>query len=77
LAEFNSLRDELFASGYLTNISITVSNASQHRSQLVKRLGDATRGKDILICKFTIQSNEVIIMTLPSNAAIFEKAFHE
>jgi hypothetical protein len=77
LTTFNSLRDELFAAGYLTNVSITITNAAHRHGQLVKRLSDALHGRDVLICKFTTQSNEVVIMTLPKNAAIVREALRE
>jgi hypothetical protein len=50
-SHFDSQREKLVASGYLTNASIEVADAKSRRGQVVRQLEASVKGTDILICK--------------------------
>jgi hypothetical protein len=66
---FETQREALLASGYLTNISVNVSNATGRRGPLVKQLDTVTRGTDILICELSWRSNIVAVTCRPQDEA--------
>jgi hypothetical protein len=65
--QFDAQREELLASGYLTNISITVSNATSRRGQLTRQLTSVTEGWDILRWHLSWQSNGVAVTCRPQD----------
>jgi hypothetical protein len=77
IARFDTQREALLSSGYLTNISITVSNAAGRRGQLVKQLDAATKGTDILICQLSWQSNRVAVTCRPQDEIRLRRALGE
>src|SRR4051794_2284661 len=64
---FNAERDALLSSGYLTNISITVSNANGRRVQVITQLDAATKGTDILICQLSWRTNSILVTCRPQD----------
>ena len=65
--QFDAQCEGLLASGYLTNISITVSNATSHRGQLTRQLTSVTGAWDILRWHLSWQSNGVAVTCRPQD----------
>jgi hypothetical protein len=71
---FDAQRDELLASGYLTNISVDLSNAAGRKAYVFKQLTGVERGSDALICGIVLSSNSVAITCRPQDAGRFRRA---
>jgi hypothetical protein len=71
---FDSRRDELLASGYLTNISVELSNAAGRKAYVFKQLTGIERGSDALICGLVFSSNSVAITCRPQDVDRFRQA---
>jgi hypothetical protein len=71
---FNLQRDELVASGYLTNISIELSNPVGRKVYVFKQLGGIERGSDALVCGIVFSSNSLVITCRPEDAGRFRQA---
>ena len=71
---FDARRDELLASGYLTNISVELSNAAGRKAYVFKQLTGVERGSDALICGLVFSSNSVAITCRPQDAGRFRRA---
>jgi hypothetical protein len=67
-------RDELLASGYLTNISAELSNAAGRKFYVFAQLTGVERGSDALICGLVFSSNSVVITCRPQDAGRFRQA---
>jgi hypothetical protein len=72
---FDARRDELLASGYLTNISVELSNAAGRKAYVFAQLTGVERGSDALICGLVFSSNSVVITCRPQDAGRFRRAF--
>ena len=71
---FDVQRDELLASGYLTNISVGLSNAAGRKPYVFQQLTRAERGSDALLCGLVFSSNSVVITCRPQDAGRFRQA---
>jgi hypothetical protein len=71
---FNVQRDELLASGYLTNISVELSNAAGRKAYVLKQLSGIERSTDALICGLVLSSNSLVITCRPQDAGRFRQA---
>jgi hypothetical protein len=60
--QHSALGDSLVASGYLTNVSITMTNPQGQRMQIVNRLTKAFPGRDNE-WEFYIRSNTTLVIT--------------
>jgi len=71
---FETLRDELLASGYLSNISVALSNAAGRKFYVFKQLTGVTRGSDALVCGIVFSTNSLVITCRPQDAGRFRQA---
>ena len=71
---FDARRDELLASGYLTNISVELPNAAGRKRYVFAQLTRVERGSDALICGLVVSSNSVAITCRPQDAGRFRRA---
>ena len=71
---FAARRDQLLATGYLTNISVELSNAAGRKPYVFKQLTGVERGSDALICGLVISSNSLVITCRPQDAGRFRQA---
>jgi hypothetical protein len=77
LDEHEALGQALVASGYLTNVSIAVTNPASRRSQLAACLRKAFQGSGNE-WEFYVRSNsEVVVTCLPEHVALCRQALHE
>jgi hypothetical protein len=67
-------RAELLASGYLTNISVELSNAAGRKPYVFKQLTGVERGSDALIYGIVFSSNSLVITCRPQDAVRFRQA---
>lgn len=72
--QFDARRDQLLASGYLTNISIELSNAAGRKPYVFKQLTGVERGCDALICGLVFSSNGLAITCRPQDAGRVRQA---
>ena len=77
IKKFESYREALLATGYLTNMAMTVSNAQQCRLELVIRLDKATQGSDAIVCGFAVRSNLVSVTCRVEDVARFRHALED
>ena len=70
---FDAQRDELLASGYLTNISVELSNAAGRKAYVFAKLIGVERGSDALICGLVFSSNGVVLTCRPQDAGRFRQ----
>ncbi len=71
---FEVLRDELLASGYLTNVSVGLSNAAGRKFYVFKQLSRVAQGGDALICGIVFSTNSLVITCRPQDAGRFSEA---
>ena len=75
--EQEDLREALVASGYLTNVSITVTNPLSRRTQLAARLTKAFKGVENE-WQFYVRSNQEVVVTCrPEHVALCRQALEE
>jgi hypothetical protein len=70
---FDARRDELLASGYLTNISVELSNAAGRKAYVFAQVTGVERASDALICGLVFASNSVAITCRPQDAGRFRR----
>ena len=71
---FDARRDELLVSGYLTTISVGLSNAAGRKAYVFKQLTGVERLSDALICGLVFSNNSVAITCRPQDAGRFSRA---
>jgi hypothetical protein len=71
---FDVRRDQLLASGYLTNISVELSNAAGRKAYVFQRLTGVERSSDALVCDLVFASNSLVITCRPRDAGSFLQA---
>jgi hypothetical protein len=70
---FDARRDELLASGYLTNLSVELSNAAGRKAYVFKQVTGVERGSDAMMCGLAFSSNSVAITCRPQDAGRFRQ----
>jgi hypothetical protein len=65
--QFDAQSERLLASGYLTNISITVSTARSHRGKVTRQLACVPEAWDIVRWQISWRSNAVAVMCRPQD----------
>ena len=71
---FDARRDELLASGYLTNITVGLSNAAGRKAYVFGQFSRIERSSDALVCGLVFSSNSVVITCRPRDADRFHQA---